>query len=170
MNYDEVPNKLAELYGLLSVWCFNHQLETDLIIVSAVIGSCIVALKRGRRNRRRLHRFLWGTLMGHKYRDRYQKMRFEDALLDAAMEMVHRGDMNYEEEDRWYRYFAEKMEMDGFKPQKDTKRSISRRLKSKLGLKPVNWPGDKPGVTPDKSYDPTAPIPDGLVSSKYKVA
>lgn len=159
---------LYHLYEMVSTWVFDHPVETDVIVVAAVLGTCAVILRRQRRKRRRLHRFLWGTLMKRKDREQYQKMQFEDALGDAAMEMYHRGDMTEAEEKQWFIFFAERLGLFGLLPQKNVKLGVRTRLRKRFGLKPVDWPGDKPGVEHiDKTYDPNAPVIEGLSSSKY---
>ena len=100
-------------------------------------------------------------------RENYQKMKFEDALGDAAFEMVYRGEMSEDEEKTWLRLFADKYGFVGLIPQKNLKRGIRARLKSLYGLKRVSWPGDNPAVKVDSSYDPKALEPEGLSHSKY---
>lgn len=152
----------------LSSWMAIHEVETDAIVVSVIIGSCIALLRHNRNKRRRQHRFQWGTLMKRQDREKYQKMQFEDALVDAAMEMYHRGDMSDDEEKKWYIFFAEKLGMFGLKPQKNVKQGIRSRIRTRFGLKPINIPGAKPGVDKvDETYDPHKPIADGLVASRY---
>lgn len=167
MQWSYVPERLAELYQKLAVWCFDHQTETDLIVLTAVIGTCVLVIRRQRRTRRRLHRFLWGTLMKRQDREKYQKMHFEDALVDAAMEMYHSGGMTETEEKKWMIFFSERLEMFGLKPQKNVKKGIQARLKKKFGLKPIDLPKDGKVQKIDKSYDPHKPDPEGLINSRY---
>lgn len=156
------------MYESIATWCFEHQVETDLIAVTLILWGIVALMRRQRRKRRILHRFLWGCLMKREDREKYQKMRFEDALTDAAMEMTYRGEMSSDEEKRWYLLFADKYDFVGLIPGKNVKMGIRARLKQRYGLKSVHWPGSKPGVEhTDTSYDPVAPIQEGLISSKY---
>lgn len=108
--------------------------------------------------------------MKRQDREKYQNMRFEDALIDAAMEMVHDGSMTVEEEKKAYRFFADKLGMSGLKPQKNVKQGIRTRLKKKFGLKSITIPGGIASVKPDKTYDPNKPDPEGLSKSRYAKA
>lgn len=167
MKWEEVPDKVLRLYGIVAEWCFDHAVEFDLMVVLSVITTCVYVMRRNRRQRRRMHRFLWGTLMKRQDREKYQKMVFEDALTDAAMEMVHRGDMTDKEEAFYFRFFAEKLELAGLKPQKNVKGGVRARLKKRFGLNLVNWPGAKPGVLVDKTYNPNALEAEGMSKSRY---
>lgn len=167
MTWADASQQLAELYQTVSVWCFNHQLVVDIVIPVTVIGICISLLKEKRRARRRAHRYLWGMLMKRQDREKYQNMRFEDALSDAAMEMHFEGMMNDQEEQRAMLMFAERLGLQGLKPKKNVKQGIKTRLKKKFGLKPIAIPGGKPAVKVDKTYDPHKPDPEGLIGSKY---
>lgn len=161
----------SEAYSFVSNWVFDHQVETDVIVVSGIVGAIAMSLRQQRRRRRRWHRHIWGKLMKRKDLEKYIQSRFEDALVDAAMEMVHDGTMTPLQEKKAYLFFAEKLGFTGLKPSKDVKKGIATRLRKRFGLKPVLWFGPKPGVERvDKSYDPNKPIPEGLSASKYITA
>src|SRR5258705_1545701 len=136
----------SNLFEYVSLWCFEHQVETDVIVIGAVILAVVVYLRKQRRNRRKLNRILRGYWMKRIDRENYQKMKFEDALGDAAFDMVGAGEMTPAEERKWLYLFADKYDFVGLIPQKNVKVGILNRLTKRFGLKPVNIPGDKPGV------------------------
>jgi len=170
MNWNEVPTMLAELYGAVSAWCFNHQVETDVMIVVTVLGICAYILK-GQRHRRRIrNRLLRGMYMlTRKEQKRLQQTRFEDAIVDIAMEMVSRGEMTEQQEAEWYKYFYEQCKLKGLQPTRtlsSVKRAVEKRLtwKNLYGLLPVKIPGGPPGTKADPTYDGRS---EGLARSKY---
>src|SRR6266852_5871781 len=135
MNWNDIPTRLAELYDSVAIWCFSHQVESDVIIVFAVLGTCVYVLRRDRRDRRRFNRFVWGMFMS-KREDlkKLQRMCFEDAIVDAAMEMVHLGYMSEVQEEQWYKFFADNCKMLGLRPTK-TKASLIRAIRNRLVFK-----------------------------------
>lgn len=167
MVWAEVPSMLNNLYQSFADFDFHHQMEMDVAVWVVVVGSLAYVIRRQRSKRRRLHRLMWGRLMKRKDLQKYQLMGFEDAIVDAAMEMVHRGDMTEAQEQYWFRFFAETCGMLGLKPQKDVKKAIQRRLNwpQKFGLLPV--PGGIPG-TPEVKPDPNySTVKEGLSTSRF---
>lgn len=144
-----------------------YYINVDVLYPVVIVWGILTLLKARRRIRRKLHRFLWGTLMKRQDREKYQDMRIEDAIVDSVMEMVHDGSMNAEEEKKKLREYADKLGLQGLLPQKNVKKSICIRLKKRLGLKPVNIPGGIKSVIKDQTYDPLKPDPEGLSTSKY---
>jgi len=167
MRWNELPSMLGNLYGTFAEWSFRNEVELDVVVVVTVIGIIALLYKEQRVKRRRLHRLFWGMLMKRKDREKFQLMRFEDSIVDAAMEMVHTGDMTEAQERAWFIFFSEKLGMMGLRPQKNVKRSISERLKFKqrFGLLPVHIPGGPPEVTVDETYQPKEKK--GLALSKF---
>jgi hypothetical protein len=137
---------ISEYYQLVAMWCYEHSIAVDIAVVGVVLGSCLLLLRRRRRQRRRLRRFLWGTIMSRKDRETRQKMLLEDAIVDATMEAVDRGYMTVQEEQQWFRFYAERLGLQGLLPQRNVKAAIRRRLNwpNKYGLLPVSIPGEKP--------------------------
>lgn len=91
-----------------------------------------------------------------KDREQYHMMKFEDALTDAAFEMVHSGDMTEDQERQWYAFFAARYDMKGLIPGRDgaaVKRGIRARLRFWEKRKPT-IPGPIPGVEVDPTYNP----------------
>jgi diphthamide synthase (EF-2-diphthine--ammonia ligase) len=168
MKWSDAPSMLANIYESFAQWSFRNEVELDVITVAVVIGIIVIVLKEKRRRRRRLHRLFWGMLMKRKDREKYQLLRFEDAIVDAAMEMVSRGDMTSEQEKNWFEFFAEKYDMKGLLPVKNVKRAIELRLKFKkmFGLLPLEIPGGKPEVKVDASYQPIKDT-SSLAKSKF---
>lgn len=172
MNITGLQTAVVETYSTVAAWCFAHQVEVDVIVGVFAIGCFLLILRNQRKARRRLHRILWGTWMKRKDQQRYHQMMFEDALVDAAMEMVHRGDMNESQEKAWFKFFAERYEFGGLIPAKDVKRGIKARMKHWYA-NPNKWkisgrvPGGVKQVVVDKTYDPNAPVEGGLSTSKY---
>lgn len=147
-------------------WMAIHPVRVDLLVVAVVAGIIAYILKRERRRRRVLHRRIWGMWLKNKDREKYQLMKFEDALTDAAFEMVHSGDMTAQQEKMWYARFASAYNMAGLVPgrPKDTE-SLKKMSRTRLQFwrrrpKP-NIPGDPPGVEVDPTYI------DGKFKSKY---
>lgn len=157
MRWSEVPILLTQGYDAFAEWSFRNEVELDVIVVVVVVGIIAILLKEKQRKRRKLHRFLWGSMMKRKDRERYQLQKIEDAIVDAAMEMVHHGEMTNAEEQALFRSLAQKLGLSGLLPQKDVKRAVGMRLKFKkrFGLLPVSIPG-KPEVTVDPTYKPNA--------------
>jgi len=150
-------------------WMAVHPVRVDLLVVAAVAGTVAYALNRQRRRRRVLNRMVWAMHLKRKDLERLHLMRFEDALTDAAYEMVARGEMTEAQEKLWYSFFAEQYGMKGLMPQPRTPETTKRGIKMRMNMwwakiKP-NIPGPKPGegLVVDKTYDPT-PI---KLSSKY---
>lgn len=172
MDITRLQEAVITSYSTVADWCFNHQPEVDVIVGVFAIGCFLLILRNQRKARRRLHRILWGTLMKRKDQQRYHQMMFEDALVDAAMEMVHRGDMNDSQEKAWFKFFAERYEFGGLIPHKDVKRGIKARMKHWYA-NPKKWkitgrvPGGVNKIEVDKTYDPTSPVEGGLAASKY---
>jgi hypothetical protein len=141
MNFTKMVDAVAEMYVTVATWCFEHPIATDFIILGVVLKVCGELLKSRRRSRRRLHRYLWGTLMTRQHREKYQDMRIEDAIGDTIMEMEFDGSMNTTEANKKLREYGEKLGLSGLIPQKDVKRGIRIRLKKRIGLKPASIPG-----------------------------
>lgn len=171
MMWNEAGSKLAVLYGALADWVYANPVETDVIIGAAVVGSLMWYTKYARRMRSRSYRLLWGTLMKRKDREKYHKMKIEDAIVDACMEMVHHGDMTPAEEAKLYVKLSKSYDLAGLMPIRDqasVKRGIRFRLRTLLGLKPAKLPGDKPGGATDPNYKPEFEVARrGLATSKY---
>jgi hypothetical protein len=105
--------------------------------------------------------------------ERYQRqlMRFEDALGDAALDMLISGEMNKEDEQHWLRIFADGnvYNMKGLMPYKTRESRIKGALARIKYYQKTPWSGNKSGgvlsVIPDRTYNPN---PDtGLALSKY---
>lgn len=170
MMWSDVPSRLGILYDSFAQWSFRNEVELDVITVAVVVAIIAIVLKEKRKTRRRLHRRFWGRLMKRKDRQQLQRMRFADAIVDAAMEMNANGDMCDHEEKAWYAYFADKVEMRDLLPKKkrNPKASILKRLShpSLFGLLPVKIPGGKPEVKVDPTYDPNKEA-GSLAKSKF---
>lgn len=160
MQYNEIPTRLSELYQVVGQWCFEHTAETDALIVTAVLLACVAVIRRGRRKRRKLIRLLRGMYMKRRDRVKFHMMGFEDAIVDYCTEAVHRGDMSEREEATYYKWFAEKFGMVGFKPINDTKNGIRARLKHYYNTRPF-----LPGSSQSAEADP--PTNGGLETSRY---
>lgn len=173
MRWAEIWAHLGELYGKFASWVYDHPIETDIAIVLGVVGSIWVILSWRRRARSRVYRIIRGELMKRKDREAAQRMKFEDAIVDAAMEMVQSGDMTPAQEKEWYEFFLGNYGFKGLAPLKNldsVKRGIRMRLRLGWALKPVKIPGDKPGGKVDPTYKPVeVEIPErkGLETSKY---
>lgn len=148
----------------VTTWMAIHPVRVDLLVLTVVAGTIVYILRRQRKHRRILHRKVWGMYLKRKDRNKYQLMKFEDAITDVALEMVHQGDMTEEQEKMWYNFFAVSCEMKGLKPGRDQasiKRGIRTRLKYWAKRK-IIIPGDPPGVKVDPTYEGTAKL-----KSKY---
>lgn len=171
MQWSAVPTKLAELYQTAAAWVYGHPVETDILIIG-VAAFCITKLYQSRYRRTRRHiRFIRGSWMSRDDRMKYQLMRFEDAISDAALDMMMEGRMSELEEKHWYTLFATRYEFPGLLPRRD-KETIKRGIKTRIWfyrnkLK-VRLPEGKPQPIPDPTY-----LPDGnsaLAKSKYAKA
>lgn len=168
MRWSEAPSMLANLYDMFAAWSYRNEVELDVIVVVTVIGIVAILLKEKRRKRRRLRRLFWGSIMRRQDREKYQLMQFEDALVDAAMDMVAKGDMTEGQERGWFIFFVDKLGMLGLQPQKNVKRAIANRLafKQRYGLLPVEIPGGFPEIKVDETYQPNTEK-GTLAQSKY---
>ena len=155
-------------------WMAIHPVRVDLLVVAAVAGTVALILRRQRRQRRMLHRMVWAMHLKRKDLERLHLMRFEDALTDAAFEMVARGEMTEKQEKEWYAFFAENYGMKGMLPPPRTQATVKKALKTRwwhrqkqmlIGKYFPTIPGPKPaeGLKVDETYDPT-PI---KLRSKY---
>lgn len=148
----------------VTTWMAIHPVRVDLLVLTVVAGTIVYILRRQRKHRRILHRKVWGMYLKRKDRKAYHLMKFEDAITDIALEMVHRGDMTEIEERQYYAYFAECCDLKGLKPCRDqasVKRGIQRRLKMLYKNKPT-IPGGPPDIKVDPTYEGTTKL-----KSKY---
>ncbi len=173
-RFEEMAKYVANTYHTVAEWVYQHPLETDIFIVLVVVGSIHFILRHKRVKRRRAHRLIRGALMKRKDIEAFQRMRFEDAITDMAMEMVGRGEMTEQQEREWYEFFANLYNFKGLLPQARTpesvKRSIKKRLQLHYGLQAVHIPGGPNTVTVDPNYKPVIePTVEkkGLEASKY---
>lgn len=170
MQWREVHLKINELYSGVSTWVYNHPVETDILIIGAVLFGIYKYTRRDVRRKRRHIRFVRGDWMSRQDRERYQLMRFEDAIGDAALDMLMEGRMSEKEEKEWYRLFAERYNMPGLLPRRDNetiKRGIRGRIRfyrRRLKL-PAMFGGGVRKVIPDKGYVPETDT--GLAKSKF---
>lgn len=144
-------------YSEIAEWVFRHPIRTDVIVVAAVTGSIAYVLNRQRIRRRKLHRLIRGMLMKPRDTRTYQRMQFEDALMDAALTMLSRGEMT-DKQFEWWRQevFIKQLKLQDFIPKKNVKRGIRARLKELYGLNPWrNVAGGPPTITTDVTYKPT---------------
>lgn len=174
MIWSEVTTKLALIYGTAAAWVYDNPVETDVIIGLCVAGSLLLLTKRARRMQRRAHRLLWGALMKRKDREKYQKMKLEDAIVDCVENMVHEGDMTPTQAIETYTKMGKSYDLVGLMPGRDqasVKRGILYRFRTwYYAPKKVILPGAKPGegVEVDPNYKPEfAIVRRGLDSSKY---
>lgn len=167
MRWSDLPNRLAELYATFAAWSYRNEIELDVVVVVTVLGIIAILYQGRQRKRRRLHRLIWGSIMKRKDRQKHQLMRFSDAIVNEAMNMVEDGDMHPFEEKEWYAFFAEVAKMRDLLPRKprNPKNIIKRRLSLPwlYGLLKVKIPGGLPVVKPDPSYDPKT----SLAKSKF---
>lgn len=148
-------------------WMAIHPIVVDFLVVASVTGTVAYILRCTRRHRRVLHRRMWAMHLKRKDLERYHLMKFEDALTDAAFEMVQRGEMTEKQERLWYAFFAEQYNMLGVMPIRDqasTKRGIKARMSMWWGKIKPDIPGPKPGVKVDETYKPKN---DPVMKSKY---
>lgn len=173
MQWRELGEKIVDGYGKVAVWVYNNPVETDLIIGLVVVGSCVWYWRRQRRKQLRAFRIIRGALMKRKDREKFQLMKFEDAITDAAMDMVAKGEMVEWEEKYWYKFFSN-LGLVGFTRDRTTlsvrHAMILRRMILLFNHSPFNFmdiPGGKPGegVPVDKSYKPVLEEPDTRRSS-----
>src|SRR6185436_20851909 len=87
-------------------WMSIHPLRVDFIVFAVVAGSIAYILGRSRSRRRVLHRKVRGMYKKRVDIERFHLMRFEDAITDACMEMVHRGEMTEAQEKMYYEWFS----------------------------------------------------------------
>lgn len=173
MDLSAVTATLLKGYHVVADWVYQHPVRADAIILGVVVGSIVYVSRRKRMKRRRIHRLIWGEIMKRKDLEVLQRMRFEDSILDAAMEMEARGEATEAQIKGWFDFFCTAYNMKGLKPGPRTnevvKRGIRRRLQMQWALKPANTFG-LPKVKVDTSYKPVdEPIPErtGLETSKY---
>lgn len=142
-------------------WMAIHPVRVDLLVLALVSGTIVYILNRQRRRRRVWHRRMWAMHLKRKDLERLHLMRFEDAITDAAYEMVARGEMSEAQEKVWYNFFAEQYGMKGVRPPPRTPATVKRGIQLRMQM----WwakihpklPGGKPGdgLVVDKTYDPT---------------
>lgn len=167
---NEVAKRVNE--GLFHIWdwILNNQAWSDAIAGVVAAGIVVFLFGRTQRMRRRLHRKYWMLVMKRKDRELYQRMKFEDAIGDATLQMLCDGEMTEQEAKEAYRLFAVKMGFTGLVPKRDKKsikKAINGRLKGVFYRKKPRIPGPMPGVEKvDASYDPSVPET-GLSKSKY---
>lgn len=171
MNWTDVISKAVTLYDTVSGWVYSNPVETDLIIAATVAGSLLLYTNRARRLRRKAHLILWGSLMKPQHREKLQKMRIEDAIVDVCMEMVQTGEMTSDQEAKWYVKMSRAYGLVGLMPgrnQASVKRGINIRLLRGWWTKKPKLPGDAPGGPVDPNYKPKFEVARrGLKSSKY---
>jgi hypothetical protein len=179
INWAAIQQQVLSAYGIVSDWCFTHQVEADIIVVSAVAGSLGYLWWRKSKMRRRAHRMLWGIRM----RRSGDRLAFEKTLIaygieDALFEAVYRGDMTQKSADEWRHSFAIRYQMDALIPRKDTKsvkKSIRWRINSGVHRIRAMFPSGSKSVGTastgkvDISYKPVFEAT-GLKSSKYASA
>lgn len=168
---NEVAAYAIRLWNEIFAWVTLHPIRTDILVVAFAAGILTLALLRQRRIRRKFHRLVWGASMKRKDREKYQMMRFEDAITDAAMEMIQEGNMTEDQDKEWMKFFAERYQFKGLIPRRDVstvKRGCKKRAFMLQHTPDVSIPGGKPGVEKvDVSYQPSAPEPEGLTTSRY---
>lgn len=166
MHWNEVPGKVAELYQSAASWVYDHPVEADLIIIGAVAFCIYKFYNRQYRRRHRKFRIIRGCWMSREERERLQKMRYEDALVEASWRMIEAGEMSVDEEKRWYRKFAEAYDMAGLWPSK-TVQSIIKGCRTRIAwLRKTPKPNTfgLPEVKSDPNYSGGASV---LAKSKY---
>lgn len=173
MDWTKLHQHAVSLYDTVSVWCFDHQMETDLIVGLGVAGSLAYLLKRKTRLRRRAHRILWGVRM-RRSRNRlaFEKAMIAAAIEDALFEMEFRGDIHKQSAEEWRKSFANYYQMDELLPVKDkqsVKKSIKWRLNHAVHKVKTIIPGGPIAVKVDKTYKPVVE-PVGMKKSKYATA
>lgn len=150
MMYHGITTRLSELYLQIQALCLLHPLRTDAAVLIAVSYILMIVLRHRNRRRHKLYRLLWGSYMKRADRERFHMKLFEDAIVDTAMDAVHRGDMSIREEADFYKLFAKKCGMAGLNPRRNVIQGVRSRLKKLYNNKP-NIPG-KPEVSVDKTY------------------
>lgn len=146
-------------------WMAIHPIRVDIVVFGVVAGTIAYILKRHRRRRRVYHRKLWAMWLKRKDIEAYHLMKFEDAITDAAFEMVHSGEMTEKQEQQWYAFFAERYDMKGMIPRRDRAtfiRGSLLRIKRLQNSKKPDIPGGPPGCKVDPTYDPKP-----VMKSKY---
>lgn len=170
MHYNEIPEKLSNLYGSIAGWVYEHPVETDLVIIGAVAFALVKLYKNRHIKRRRIITLQRGCWMSRDQRQKLQMMRFEDAITDASINMIMSGELTPDEEKSWGRFFADRYGMNGLLPGPFSRESRIRGALARITFYRRHRPdytGGPPGVPVDTSYVPVAAEVRGLSTSKY---
>ncbi len=172
MDYLRLQQLLQEAYGTVSEWCYSHQLETDVIAGTVVVGSLIWLKLRQDRMRRRLRRIWWGkTMRRTRNRLAYEKTMMAFRLEEMLIDMAYCGELTDKSAEEWRQSFKNRYNLEELSPRK-SKYSIMKAIKNRLKrgvhtkTKP-NIPG-KPVVTSDPTYHPKKTS--GMEKSKWSTA
>lgn len=160
MKWSDVYVKLADFYSQVANYAFDHPVEVETVTVAVIVGSLVVYLRGQRRRRSRAHRLIRGAIMKRRDQEAYFRMQFEDAIVDKAMEMVHRGEMTPRQEQEYYELFAHSYGMTGLLPMRNAE-ALKRGIKMRLHMAPdtrPKIPGGRAVVAVDKTYEPTSNV------------
>lgn len=174
MQWSEVPTKLGQLYDAAALWVFEHPVETDLLIIGAVTFALVKLFESRRRKSRRKFRLMRGSWMSEEQRRRLQRMRFEDALGDAALDMLMSGEMSKEDEKFWNIMFHDAYKFTGMIPGPLSKAQKIRGALTRITFyKRRPWAvvgrnaGGPPVATSDPDYIPNSDKYSRLSNSRY---
>lgn len=178
MDTQRLSQLLQVGYTAVSRWVYDNPAWTDIIIVSAVVGSLMLFARKTLRMRRLMHRIRWGIGMKRsKHRESFERGLISFGICDAIEEAVFRGDMTRERADHWYQSFADDYGMTELLPRplkgEMLKHVINKRIQMWERFRAI-IPGPKPGegMKVDQSYKPTFETAEktGLAKSKYAAA
>ncbi len=176
MNWTELGNNIVTFGDDVTTWINTNPVESEVSIVLLIVGSVYLLATADQRKRSKMMRLIRGSMMKRKDREKYHKMRIEDAIVDVCMEMVQHGDMTPEQERQTYIKMAKSYDLTGLIPgksQEAVKRAVNFRLLRGWFARKIphpSWGGAKPGegVQVDPNYKPEFGIERrGLNTSKY---
>jgi hypothetical protein len=170
MDWIRLQQLGVQTYATVSEWCYTHQIATDIVAGTLVVGSVLALHLRRERVRRRLRRIWWGkTMRRTKNRLAYEKTMIAFRLEEMLIDMAYLGELTDKSAEEWRQSFKNHYNLDELQPRKSqfsVKKAIRGRLKRGVHLIKPHIPGGKNEVKHDPAYKPKA-AKVGMEKSKW---